>query len=291
MDQKTVDNAVGHIDTYKNNNRISEKFRRATALVCLLSFLLGAPLEAFAAVDYEELQEDPLDTMFRKLAPSGSINWDDEEELVGGGAPDIVKGMAWPLKIGVLRGLFNRYRSRGHRKHHGIDIIAPKGTPIHAALGGTVEVVSNGGKGFRGYGKVLIINHNGKLWSLYSHCSTMNVRIGQRVRQGDVIASVGRTGRATANHLHFEVRNGNGYPLNPLKYLPKTSTLSMPADTARRMYAENRAENAARRSSRKHSVSRSSRAHRAKVSKAAVKKAAVKKTVSKGRSAKSAKKK
>ena len=46
-------------------------------------------------------------------------------------------------------------------------------------------------------------------------------KVGQRVKQGDVIAKGGRTGRATANHLHFEVRNAKGTPLDPLKYLPK----------------------------------------------------------------------
>ena len=70
-------------------------------------------------------------------------------------------------------------------------------------------------------GKVIVINHNGKLWTLYSHNSSNDVKVGQRVKQGDVIAKVGRTGRATANHLHFEVRNAKGTPLDPLKYLPK----------------------------------------------------------------------
>ena len=110
---------------------------------------------------------------------------------------------------------------------HGIDIdiVAPKSTPIHAVLDGIVEVVSNGGKGFRGYGRVIIINHSDQLWTLYSHCSTMNVKVGQRVKRGDVIAAVGRTGRATTNHLHFEVRNAKGTALDPMKYLPEYGAL------------------------------------------------------------------
>ena len=68
---------------------------------------------------------------------------------------------------------------------------APRGTPIYAVLDGIVEVVSNNGPGFRGYGRVIVINHGGRLWSLYSHNSANYVKVGQRVKQGDKIAAVG----------------------------------------------------------------------------------------------------
>ena len=297
MDQKAIDTLfTERSDTNKMHKNLDAISRRMVAALCLFSFLLGAPSGALAAVDYQELQEEPLDTVFRKLAPSDNINWEDEEELVGGGAPSIAKDMIWPLQTGIVRGLFNRVRSRGRRRHLGVDLMAPKGTPIHAVLGGTVEVVSNGGRGFRGYGKVIIVNHNHKLWTLYSHCSSSKVRIGQTVKQGDVIAAVGRTGRATANHLHFEVRNGNGYPLNPMKYLPKDSPLVMSSEAASRMYAAERVENASRRHSRRASakqharVSKSSR-HR-KSSKTAAKKqqSASSKKVNKAKAANTKKK-
>ena len=72
---------------------------------------------------------------------------------------------------------------------------------------------------------VIIINHANKLWTLYSHCSSMSVNVGQKVKQGEIIGEVGRTGRATANHVHFEVRNSRGVPLDPMKYLPKHGAL------------------------------------------------------------------
>ena len=53
----------------------------------------------------------------------------------------------------------------------------------------------------------------------------MGVKVGQRVKQGDKIATVGRTGRATANHLHFEVRNSRGAALDPMKHLPKSGAI------------------------------------------------------------------
>jgi len=190
----------------------------------LLSILLTPDNLYAEEIDYQALQEDPLETAYRKLGSPGDIEW-DEEEMVSGGAPLLISDMKWPLKSGELSSLFSRTRSKGRRKHLGIDIVAPKGTPVHAVLDGIVEVVSNGGKGFRGYGRVIIINHSVQLWTLYSHCSTMNVKVGQRVKQGDVIAAVGRTGRATTNHLHFEVRNAKGTALDPMKYLPEYGAL------------------------------------------------------------------
>ena len=190
----------------------------------LLSILLTPDNLYTEEIDYQALQEDPLETAYRKLGSPGDIEW-DEEEMVSGGAPLLISDMKWPLKSGELSSLFSRTRSKGRRKHLGIDIVAPKGTPVHAVLDGIVEVVSNGGKGFRGYGRVIIINHSDQLWTLYSHCSTMNVKVGQRVKRGDVIAAVGRTGRATTNHLHFEVRNAKGTALDPMKYLPEYGAL------------------------------------------------------------------
>ncbi len=190
----------------------------------LLSILLTPDSLYAEEIDYQALQEDPLETAYRKLGSPGDIEW-DEEEMVSGGAPLLISDMKWPLKSGELSSLFSRTRSKGRRKHLGIDIVAPKGTPVYAVLDGIVEVVSNGGKGFRGYGRIIIINHSDQLWTLYSHCLTMNIKVGQRVKQGDVIATVGRTGRATTNHLHFEVRNAKGTALDPMKYLPEYGAL------------------------------------------------------------------
>lgn len=188
----------------------------AALLSCLLALMLICPTAIFAAeVDYQELQEDPLETAFRKLQSTGGIEW-DKEEMIEGPPPAFVKGMAWPLKSCTISRGFRFKR----RRHMGMDLLAAKGTPIMAVLNGVVEVVSTGGGGFRGYGKTVIVNHGNKLWTLYSHCATTKVHVGQRVRRGEVIATVGRTGRATANHLHFEVRSSRGTPVNPMKYLP-----------------------------------------------------------------------
>lgn len=124
--------------------------------------------------------------------------------------------MLWPVDGAVSSG----FGKRGRRAHHsGIDIPMPKGTPIRAAKDGVVKlVVSAKSRGFRGYGNVVIIDHGNGLSTLYAHCLKYQVKKGQQVRQGETIGTVGRTGRATTNHVHFEVRV-HGKPVNPIPYL------------------------------------------------------------------------
>lgn len=100
------------------------------------------------------------------------------------------------------------------RMHTGVDMRAPYGTLIHAAQAGIV--VYSGWK--RGYGNTVIIDHGNGLATLYAHASSVEVRVGEMVSRGQVIAKVGSTGYSTGNHLHFEVRI-NGEPVNPKNYI------------------------------------------------------------------------
>jgi lipoprotein NlpD len=118
----------------------------------------------------------------------------------------------WPAK-GTLTSLFGM-RKRG--KHEGIDIAAPKGTPVHSAAEG--EVVFSGW-GPTGYGKMVLIKHKHHLTTLYAHNSKLLVKKGSWVKQGHKISLMGSTGRSTGPHLHFEVRNDT-HPKDPIKYLP-----------------------------------------------------------------------
>ena len=100
--------------------------------------------------------------------------------------------------------------------HSGMDLAVPTGTPIRAALPGTVTVSAyNRG----GYGYYVMIGHGNGLATLYGHNSQLLARVGQTVEAGDVIALSGSTGRSTGPHLHFEVRI-NGERTNPRSYLP-----------------------------------------------------------------------
>ena len=100
------------------------------------------------------------------------------------------------------------------KMHTGVDFAAPKGTPIRAAKDGLVIFADTKG----GYGETIIIKHDQKYMTLYGHASKLIAHVGQEVRQGDVIALVGDTGRSTGPHLHFEVFE-NGQRINPERHL------------------------------------------------------------------------
>ncbi len=95
--------------------------------------------------------------------------------------------------------------SQGLHGWNGVDIAAPKGTPIYAAAAGTV-IVSRVGGWNGGYGNYVVIDHGDGTQTLYGHLTTDNVSVGQSVAQGQQIGTVGNTGKATGYHLHFEVR-------------------------------------------------------------------------------------
>lgn len=88
---------------------------------------------------------------------------------------------------------------------NGVDLGAPAGTPVYAAAGGVV-IVSRVGGWNGGYGNYVVIRHSNGTQTLYSHLLRDNVSVGETVSRGQVIGSVGKTGEATGNHLHFEVR-------------------------------------------------------------------------------------
>ncbi len=112
----------------------------------------------------------------------------------------------WPAAGRVT----SEYGRRWGRLHAGIDIGAPTGTPIGAALAGTVIYA-----GWQsGYGNVVIVSHGGGLSTLYGHQSRLGASLGQAVSSGQVIGYVGSTGNSTGPHLHFETRYG-GVARNP----------------------------------------------------------------------------
>ena len=122
----------------------------------------------------------------------------------------------WPVRGYLSAGFGNRLDPfTGLRDFHpGIDISTPLGTKIQAPADGVV--VSVGVKG--GYGNALVIDHGYGVVTRYAHLDAFNVKPGQRVRRGDVIAFVGSTGRSTAPHLHYEVWV-NDRTLNPIQYI------------------------------------------------------------------------
>ena len=106
------------------------------------------------------------------------------------------------------------FGQRWGRLHAGIDLAAPTGRPIRAAAGGRVILAAPTG----GYGNYTCIAHNSSISTCYAHQSRFAARVGENVRQGDVIGYVGNTGHSFGAHLHFEVRI-SGRPVDPMEYL------------------------------------------------------------------------
>jgi len=115
----------------------------------------------------------------------------------------------WPTE-GKIRTTF--LASNPARK--GISISGKEGQPVKAAEAG---VVVYSGNGLLGYGELIIIKHNENYLSAYGHNKSLNVKEGQTVTRGQVIAELGSTG-TNVNNLHFEIRK-NGKPVNPLSYV------------------------------------------------------------------------
>jgi murein DD-endopeptidase MepM/ murein hydrolase activator NlpD len=142
-----------------------------------------------------------------------------QEVFVPGGRPLDRGTFIWPLvRFGrISSGFGYRFHPILHRRqwHSGIDLTASYGTPIRAARAG--RVVSCGWSG--SLGKTIVLRHDMGFQTVYGHCSQIRVKGNQYVKKGQIIGSVGNTGRATGPHLHFEVHK-SGRVINPLRYLP-----------------------------------------------------------------------
>ncbi len=99
------------------------------------------------------------------------------------------------------------------KMHDGIDFTAPKGTPIQATGDGKIITA----KRSPSYGRYVVIRHNDEYETLYAHMDKILVKKGQTVKRGEQIGTVGNTGRSTAPHLHYEVRQ-KGRAVNPIGY-------------------------------------------------------------------------
>jgi murein DD-endopeptidase MepM/ murein hydrolase activator NlpD len=125
--------------------------------------------------------------------------------------PRADRQFAWPVAGGYVSSPFG---IRNGVMHHGVDIVAPVGSPVRAADNGTAIFVGH----LRGYGNVVILQHSGDYVTVYGHNQRNLVSCGAKVIRGEEIATLGSTGRATGPNLHFEVRF-HGQPQNPLAYL------------------------------------------------------------------------
>ncbi|MBO5882422.1 MAG: M23 family metallopeptidase [Alistipes sp.] len=128
----------------------------------------------------------------------------------------------WPIDRTKLRSVSSLYGMRRHprygtwRKHEGVDLAAPKGTPVYA----TGNAVVSQACWRPGYGKLIELNHGFGYKTRYGHLSKIYINAGDSVTRGQVIGEVGNTGVSEDSHLHYEVRY-RGNTVNPIHYFNK----------------------------------------------------------------------
>lgn len=133
----------------------------------------------------------------------------------------------WPIwEARMTRGFLPRGTRRRKRPHKGIDLAAPRGTAVMASHDGKVIYA---GKGFKGYGKMIMIESPDGWATLYGHLDKIIVFEGMNLKQGEVIGALGNTGRSSGPHLHFEIRKLDG-PVDPLPLLPAGEALTNDVD-------------------------------------------------------------
>ncbi len=175
---------------------------------------------SYAAADEAPVVIGDADAEFRQLY----AEWQASDKT--GARPERVAMVAVPSRM-PLDGsqLTSKFGMRNHpvlgtrRKHNGIDLAAPTGTPVFATADGIVEKA----KHFSSYGLYVQIDHGAELETRYAHMSRLAVEAGERVQKGQLVGYVGSTGRSTGPHLHYEVRIA-GHPVDPLPYMAMSST-------------------------------------------------------------------
>jgi len=123
----------------------------------------------------------------------------------------------WPVKGWITSGFGKRMSPLTGEpgRHMGVDIANETNTPIRATADGMVTYAGWEG----GYGRLVVIEHGYGFSTRYGHCSRLNVKVGDEVKQGQVIGYIGSTGNSTGSHCHYEVRI-HGMAVDPMQYLP-----------------------------------------------------------------------
>lgn len=203
-------------DSFTELNKIlsgktAEQFKTLQTLYSDMSKLVGQ-LKGEVQKTWHELNPQMpgtsgrLDPKVHKSIGGPEMHSDEgHAEMLGAGTNSSGSGSASPATGTLSQGF--------HSKHPGIDVAGSIGSPVRAAMGGTVAYSGNAGA----YGNFTKIAHGDGLETWYGHQSMMNVSKGDIVDAGQIIGSIGDTGRSTGPHLHFEARE-NGRAVNPSSF-------------------------------------------------------------------------
>jgi murein DD-endopeptidase MepM/ murein hydrolase activator NlpD len=176
---------------------------------------IGGPVESAPDSDMSNLQQQ-----IDQIRASIDLRRESQEEVRGFLTEQSSllssKPNGWPARgwltsnFGIRNSPFTGKRTM----HEGIDIATRIGTPVYATAAGIVSRAQTE----NGYGKLVVIDHGYGYKTFYGHNSKLMVKVGQRVKRGDLVAASGNTGTSTGAHVHYEVRL-NGVPLGPRKFI------------------------------------------------------------------------
>jgi hypothetical protein len=178
------------------------------ALSLQLKGMLGISLSPEDSMLVASISPVARSSAIRQVEEDGGVG-PEEQRLMLEAMPSM-----WPVKGYVTREFFVTGGEKSTQYHPGMDIAAARNTPVHVAADGIVEV----SRFDETYGWVVEVDHGYGIRSVYGHNTRNLVSVGDRVARGKTIAFVGSTGKSTAPHLHFEVRE-NGVPVDPRQYL------------------------------------------------------------------------
>jgi murein DD-endopeptidase MepM/ murein hydrolase activator NlpD len=202
----------------RDNDRMRSQLAQVDSLKAELNRMqaLGLQLKGMLGIRLSP-EDSMLVASLSPVAKSPAIPSEEEEGGVGPGEQrlmlDSMPSM-WPVKGYVTREFSVTGGEKSPDYHPGIDIAAARNSPVVVAADGIVEASAYDDV----YGWMVEVDHGYGIRSVYGHNSRNLVSIGDRVTRGKTIAFVGSTGKSTAPHLHFEVRE-NGVPVDPRKYL------------------------------------------------------------------------
>ena len=192
----------------------------------------SAATAATAADVVEPVREEQGDSLIASDARFRSLfaSWTSLDSTTAGGnslpAPFERPSISVPSRMPLTGAqLTSGYGMRTHpvlggrRRHTGIDLAAPTGTPVYATADGIVGRAD----WYSSYGLYISIDHGARMETRYAHLSRLAVAAGDNVKKGDLIGYVGSTGRSTGPHLHYEVRV-EGVAVNPIPYMVESET-------------------------------------------------------------------
>jgi len=216
-----MDNCRCFSQVEEETNRLNLK----TDFAAPLTFLLGGGLLLLAPGCVIVHEPEPIDfgpLARRPLVLVESLEFTPPEpaaEAAPAPPQTIRVPTGWPVEDENRRiispfGAIRRGRGGRSRSHRGIDIKAARNAPVLCTADGIVKLAAIQ----RGYGKVVVIDHENGFESAYAHLSTILVKVGQPVRRGDPLGKLGSTGNATGAHIHYEIRR-EGSCVNPADYL------------------------------------------------------------------------